>query len=67
MSREVTLTFVVEKNGDLFVEIPPRILAELGFPHSFRWAFEDGQITATPSRSRLSNRQIKKFKARHGL
>lgn len=64
---EGTVTLRLTKRGDLVIDIPPHIYARLGFPHSFSWSEEDDKLLATPSRSRMSNRQIKKFKKRHGL
>ncbi len=64
---EATVTLKANGKGDLFVIIPPHVIARLGFPHSFTWSEDGDMLRATPSRSRMSNRQIKKFKARYGL
>lgn len=54
--------------GDLLVALTPEQVASLGFPHSLTWTVrEDGAILGKPSLSKWSNRQIKKFKQRHGL
>ncbi len=62
-----TITFLTKRNGDLYVELPPKLIQKLGFPHGFNWSFDGDKIVATQSRSRMSNRQRKKFIARFGL